>query len=72
MLSRRTIAGGILQSWAYQTAMKAHISQLIIAETTQEGQTRLVFSPCDEGRYPSIDETEKPSADGARSFPKVG
>jgi hypothetical protein len=66
VLPRRAIPGGIHQSWPCLIAIKAHVSQLPIAETAQDGQGRLVFAPSDESRHPSIDETEKPSADGAK------
>jgi hypothetical protein len=72
VLPRRPVSGGIFQSWANLTAVKAHVSQLAIAETAQEGQTRLVFTLRDEGRDPSIDEAEKPSADGAQAPPNAG
>jgi hypothetical protein len=71
LLSRRTVPGRILQSWAYLTAMKAHVSQLPIAETAQDDQSRLVFSLSEKGRDPSIDDIKKPSADGADTLPNV-
>jgi hypothetical protein len=71
VLSRRTVPCGVLQRWAYLTAMKAHVSQLPIAETAQDCQIRLVFAPSDEGCDPSIDETEESSADEAEALPNT-
>jgi hypothetical protein len=59
---------GILQRWANLVAVKTHVAQLPIAETAQHRQTSLVFALGDESRDPSIDETEKPSADGAEAL----
>jgi hypothetical protein len=72
VLSRRTIPSGICQTFADLVALNAHVSQLPIAETAQDGQTRLVFAMSDDGRDPSISETEKPPADGANHLPNVG
>jgi hypothetical protein len=72
VLSRCAVLGGILQSRARLTAMKAHVSQLPIGEFAQEKQSRLTFAMSEKGRDTFIEQVRKPSEDGAGVLPSAG
>jgi hypothetical protein len=44
---------------------------LAIIKTAQDGEIGLIFALSDDGRYPSVDESEKSSANAADDLPRV-